>query len=385
MRHIPLIAFIFATTACQHGADNSTGSSNTTAYTLTEGYHLNEDSVLLFASRKELPEKEADRLFRQAIDVYRNLKDPASALPIFRQAILKAPRAAAFFEYGNALSEMGDGSRSMQAKLSVEQALQAYHIADLLGYKPVSKLLYNTACLYAKAGKEDSAFHYLVSAIEFGYTNTQQIYKDADLAPLREMRWRFDNEVTAALSGASDPDRLLWKLFSHEFQPLELPVVFDTKFREDKEFSFVTYDFEKFIPEMRNAKFSRDVGSEYYYVGSVQSTPQYTVLTYAVQDVMMDESAPYCYYLASFDANGKLLDKMIIGGHRILDEPFRVGKVTGNGDVEVRKFAVRYEKDPAQNGYAENKMEEMNEVGVDYFTISPEGRFTPKSVPLAMK
>lgn len=385
MRHIPLIAIMLSAAACQQNSGNKTGSSNNSAYTLTEGYHLNEDSVLLFASRNDLPENEADRFFRQAIDVYRNQENPAAALPLFRQSILKAPRAAAFFEYGNALSDMGDGSASMQAKLSVEQALQAYHIADLLGYKPVSKLLYNTACLYAKSGKEDSAFHYLVSAIEFGYTNTAQIYKDSDLAPLREIRWRFDNEITAALSGASDPDRLLWKLFSHEFQPLELPVVFDTKFREDKSFSNVTYDFEKFIPEMRNAKFSRDVGSEYYYIGSVQSTPQFTVLTYAVQDVMMDEGAPYCYYLASFDANGKLLDKMIIGGHRILDEPFRVGKITGNGDVEVRKFAVRYEKDPAQNGYAENKMEEMNEVGVEYFAISPEGRFTPKSVPLAMR
>ncbi len=126
----------------------------------------------------------------------------------------------------------------------------------MLGYKPLSKLLYNTACVYAKHNEEDSAFHYLVSAIEFGYTNTDQIYKDKDLASLRAMRWRFDNEVTTALSGASDPDRLLWKLFSRGFRPLELPVVFDVKYSEDKIFEDVTYDFEKFISEMRNAKFS---------------------------------------------------------------------------------------------------------------------------------
>lgn len=384
MRYVPLIAMILTATACQQGA-NKPGSTPSGAYTLTEAYHLDADSVILFANRKDLPADEADRLFRQAIDAFRNKKNPAAALPLFRQSILKAPRAAAFFEYGNALAEMGDGNASLQSDVSAKQALDAYHIADLLGYKPVSKLLYNTACIYAKQDNVDSAFHYLVSAIEFGYTNTDQIYKDKDLANLRAVRYRFDNEVATALSGASDPDRLLWKLFSHEFQPLELPVVFDLKYNEGKELSSVTYDFEKFIPEMRDGKFSRDVGSEFYYIGSVQSTPLYTVVTYAVQDVMMDEAAPLCYYLASFDPAGKLLDKLIVGGHRILEEPFRVGKITENGDVEVKKFAVRYEKDPAQNGYAENKMEEMNEVGVEYFAITPEGRITPKSAPLAMK
>ncbi|MGE7774019.1 TPR end-of-group domain-containing protein [Chitinophaga sp. NPDC101104] len=383
MRYIPLIAMFFAATACNEGGGKST--YNAGAYTLTEQYHLDADSVFRFAARKDLPEAEADRLFRQAIDKYRNKKDPAGALPLFRQSILKAPRAAAFFEYGNALSDLGNGDKSLQSDMSTKQALQAYHIADLLGYKPLSKLLYNTACIYAKMEQEDSAFHYLVSAIEFGYTNTDQIYKDQDLAKLRAHRWRFDNEITTALSGASDPDRLLWKLFSREFQPLELPVVFDLKYGEDKTFDDVTYDFEKFIPEMRDGKFSRDVGSEFYYIGSVQSTPLYTVVTYAVKDVMMDEAAPLCYYLASFDPNGKLLDKLIVGGHRILDEPFRVGKITANGDVEVKKFAVRYEKDPATSGYAENKMEEMNEVGVEYFAISADGHITPKSAPLAMK
>ncbi len=384
MRYIPFIAMLFAAAACQQGKDKA-GTANNNAYTLTEGYHLDADSVLHFAARKDLPEDEADRLFRQAIDKYRNDKDPKAALPIFRQSILKAPRAAAFFEYGNALSEMRSDDKSLQSDLSTEQALKAYHIADLLGYKPVSKLLYNTACVYAKQENEDSAFHYLVSAIEFGYTNTDQIYKDEDLAKIRAVRYRFDSEVGNALAGASDPDRLLWKLFSHEFQPIELPVVFDLKYGEEKEFGSVTYDFEKFIPEMRDGKFSRDVGSEFYYIGSVQATPLYTVVTYAVKDVMIDAEAPYCYYLASFDAAGKLLDKLIVGGHRILEEPFCVGKITENGDVEVKKFAIRYEKDPAKEGYRDNAMAEMNEVGVEYFAITPEGRITPKSAPLAMK
>lgn len=384
MRYLPLIATIFAAAACQQG-DKKKSATTAGAYTLTEAYHLDADSVARFAAREDLAENEADRLFRQAIDKYRNEKDPAAALPLFRQSILKAPRAAAFFEYGNALSELGNGDKSLQSDMSTRQALQAYHIAEMLGYKPLSKLLYNTACIYAKHNQTDSAFHFLVSAIEFGYTNTDQIYNDKDLANLRAIRWQFDREVNAALSGASDPEKLLWKLFARGFQPLELPVVFDLHYVEGKTFEDVTYDFEKFIPEMRNAKFSRDVGSEYYYVGSVQSTPQFTLLTYAVRDVMMDEDAPLCYYLVSFDASGKLLDKLIVGGHRILDEPFRVGRITGNGDVEVKNFAVRYEKDPAKEGYTDNKMAEMNEVSVEYFAITPEGRITPKSAPLAMK
>ena len=66
MRYIPFIAMLFAAAACQQGKDKA-GTANNNAYTLTEGYHLDADSVLHFAARKDLPEDEADNALQIAV------------------------------------------------------------------------------------------------------------------------------------------------------------------------------------------------------------------------------------------------------------------------------------------------------------------------------
>jgi hypothetical protein len=100
---------------------------------------------------------------------------------------------------------------------------------------------------------------------------------------------------------------------------------------------------------------------------------------------MLDHAAPPYYFVVSFNNDGKLIEKLLIGGRLLMDDVFREATFRENGEIEVKKFAVRYAKDPAEVGFENNELAEKNQVGVDVYAISGEGRFLTKSMPLASK
>jgi hypothetical protein len=335
----------------------------------------NQDTVLYVYQHASEKNNAADKQFLSAIDLYRNKKNATGSVDLFKQSILLKPQPKTYYELGNAL---------LDSKL-YEEAITAYKIAELLDYKPLYKLLYNVACAYSLSEKADSAKYYLVSAIEFGYVNMNNILKDKDLEFVRD-EYDFKSEIQRALSGASDPDKLQWNLFYQEFQPVSFPLVLDKTYGEKLPNHNITYDFERYVAEMRDSKFSRDVGGEYYYVGRIRNTDTVKTLVYAVKDMVMDaEESPAYYYIASYNDKGKLLDKLLVGGQIKLDDPFRVGTIQANGDIQITYFKVIYEKDPEVAGYTENKIIENKELNKEYYTIAVDGRFISKSAQLGMR
>ncbi|WP_346316057.1 hypothetical protein [Chitinophaga sp. YIM B06452] len=373
MRYISLIITALSLAACNTG--QQAAQSQAAAFELTEQNMLNKDTVLLFAGEGAKSTNQADKIFLQAIETFRNKKDAAASLKHFKASILLAPQAKTYYEFGNALLDVKQ----------YKSAIAAYNIAEALGYKPLSKLFYNTACAYSLEDNEDSAYHYLVAAIEFGYTNTKQIFEDNDLKTLRETSYNFAGRIQQALSGAGDPERLSWNIFARQFQPIEFPTELNEKYAEKIELQDIPYDFERFIPEMRDNKFSRETGMEFYYVGKVKDDANFKTLCYAVRNVMLDHAAPPYYFAVSFNNEGKLIEKLLIGGRLLMDDVFREATFRENGEIEVKKFAVRYEKDPADAGFENNALAEKNQVGVEVYAINEEGRFVTKSMPLAVK
>lgn len=345
---------------------------------LTETTMYDTKRVRSYLAGTEDQHKGADKIFLEAIDVYRNQKNPGASIALFKKSILLWPQGKAYYELGNAFLDL----RGMK----LLEAVEAYRLAHMLDYKPVSKLLYNTACAYALLNNHDSAFHYLVSAIEFGYTNTEHIYRDKDLASLREESYAFEAHITAALSGASDPDKLMWTQFTREFGNTEFPLVLDAKFVKKIEDKTISFEFERFIPEMRDLKFSRDVGRLFFYAGKIREGNDYKTLLYAVRDVMLDMDAPPYYYLVSYNNSGKLIDKVMIAGRQKLDEDFRVATLRENGEVEVHLFNIKYAQDPAINGFENNEMIIQQETGIEYYAILDDGKIQKKEqAPLAMR
>jgi hypothetical protein len=320
--------------------------------------------------------KVSDKYFLKGIDMYRNQKNPEEAVTLFKKSIMEQPQARAYFELGNALADINN----------LADAASAYQIAEALDYKPTSKVLYNLACVYSRAKDDETARYYLVSAIEFGYSNAKNIYGDKDLEYLREHTGNFKYTVTTALSGATDPDKLQWNLFWHEFKPVSYPLVLDEKYSSKLGEDYISYDYERFVAEMRdNEKFSREVGFEFYHVGLAKATDSVKAVIYAVKNVIMGGDAPPEYYIVSFDHVGKLIDKLPIGGHKKLADPFRVATLTENGNIEIGLFNQVYERDPEKEGYENNKLVEAKLLEKQLFSITDDGHFVRKDNLLGMR
>jgi tetratricopeptide (TPR) repeat protein len=369
---------LFVTTATLFACNGPSSDKNGTASNvkLTESSMYVEDSVFVVFHASEGKNKEADKLFQKAVDTYRNKKNPAQSVALFKQSIIEQPQARTYYELGNALGDAG----------KLDEGIHAYEMADVLDYKPLNKLYYNMACTYSRMKDITNAKRYLVSAIEFGYANVKNIYNDKDLENIKsEGEWDFRELVNKALSGSTDPDKMQWAIFSKEFAQVEFPLVLDMKYAshmtDDK---IISYDNERYVPEMRDNQFSRDVGSEYYRVGLVKAGDSTRTLIYGVVDEMGGNTLPV-YYIVSFNNRGKLIDKLQIGGHPILKDPFKVATITANHNIEIALFDITYEKNPDDEGYEDNKIIEQKEVGKEFYAISEDGHFVKKTGLLSMR
>ncbi|SEW09501.1 TPR end-of-group domain-containing protein [Chitinophaga arvensicola] len=376
MRFIPLFALCALLASCDVKTAHDK-QDQTTKLSVASLY--NADSVKYVAAHAAGKNNAAEKVFLKAIDLYRNKKNAAGSVDLFIKSILLQPQAKSYYELGNALMDTR----------KVGEALSAYDMAELLDYKPLSKLLYNKACAYSISKKKDSAEYYLYAAIEFGYNNMDNILKDPDLAWVREDNYAFKSNILEAFAGAGDPEKLQWNLFAGQFKPLHMPVTIDKAYAKDLGQQFISYDFEIYVSEMRDTKFSRDVGSSFFYVGEVKKTPEYKTLIYGISDEVEDpgnlsEGMPFYYLMVSYNTSGKVLDKMLLAGQKLLNDPYRKAVISGNGDIEVTDYKIEYEKDPEKEGYKDNPETSRTELKKEVFVINEEGRFAQKTQQLAM-
>ena len=381
MRYVLLLAAGISLFACNAPStpdatkktdSQHSGQGQSTAV-VSEDQIFDKQLILRAVSGTDGKSKISDKYFLKGVDVYRNQKNPEEGAKLFKQSIMAQPQARAYFELGNALAELNN----------LRDAASAYQIAEALDYKPTSKVLYNLACVYSRAEDEKSARYYLISAIEFGYSNAKNIFEDKDLEYLRDYG-DFKSTVTAALSGATDPDKLQWNLFWHEFRPVVYPLVLDEKYGRKLD-EYISYEYERFVAEMRdNDKFSRDVGYEFYHVGLAKATDSVKTIVYAVKNVIMGGDAPPEYYIVSFDHVGTLIDKLLIGGHQKLTEPFRVATLTENGNIEIGLFNQVYKKDPEKEGYEDNELVDVKLLEKQLYSIKDDGHFVKKENLLGM-
>lgn len=376
MRFIPLFALCALLASC----DVKTAHNNTARTTkLSVASLYNADSVKLAAAHSSGKNNAAENAFLKAIDLYRNKKNAAGSVKLFIKSILLQPQAKSYYELGNALMDARQTST----------AILAYDMAELLDYKPLSKLLYNKACAYSISQNKDSAEYFLLGAIEFGYNNFDNVMKDPDLEGLRKDNYGFRSKMLEAFSGAGDPDKLQWNLFASQFKPLKMPLTIDKAYVKEIGQHFIPYDFEVYVAEMRDSKFSRDVGSSFYYVGEVKKTTEYQTVIYAVSDAVeepeeMTTDTPCYYFIVSYNNSGKILDKMKLAGQQLIEDPYRKATIEGNGDIAITEYKIEYEKGPTKEGLVDNPEKSRTELKSTIFVINEEGRFEPKTQQLAL-
>lgn len=312
--------------------------------------------------------QEANTLFLRGVDAYRNKSELDSAVTYFTASILKGPSPKAYFELGNAQMD----------RKEYESALSSYRLAEQLGYQPFSKILYNKACIYSLQEDEELSAQYLEYALQAGYTNVAHMQKDSDLENLREKNWLFKGAVDKGLRGVSNAENLFWLQFTKLFPAMGTPIDLKINLSEEEyqALDYISYDYEKYISEMRDAKFSRDVSSSYLYYANAYETDVFVALVYIVKDEWMGESAPLTYKMATFTHEGRLIDKQTIAGSLNSDLDGVYLQTTLNKDRTISGNLVepQYEKDPDEEGYYDNKILSYKQVGTKDFRITEAGK-----------
>lgn len=325
------------------------------------------DKIRLYLRKDTLQGSAANKLFLSALDEFKNKKDLIAAEKGFVQSILRYPTAKAYYELGNVWLE----------KKEYKQALQAYRMAENLDYEPFSKLMYNIACTYSGLKDGEQAASYLEYAIESGYLNVDNIAKDPDLAYLREeYSWMYRSHMKRALNGVTDADKIYYLQFKKRFPQMKMPLSIKetvSKTYFDME-NAITYDFEKYIPEMRDDKFSREVSKGFYYYANLKETANYTAIIYIIREEFLGEQAPLTYKLVTYDKTGTIIDQLIIAGREDFKEELRSCSINAKLEITLDLFETKFEKDPDTEGYYDNPIASKSKVGTQKYRVTAEGK-----------
>ena len=323
------------------------------------------NKILAFLKNEDKFIKESNNFFLKGLNSFRNEKNLDSADYYLRQSILKEPTAKAYFELGNVYMD----------KKKYDDALLSFGLAEQLNYEPFSKILYNKACLYSLQEEAELAGKYLEYSLQAGYNNLDQINKDSDLEELRDTHY-FKQAVKKGMRGMSDGENLFWMQFKKQFSKTKFPVALEAniEWEELEQLGSISYEYEKYISEMRDEEFSREVSKMFYYYMQPYETENYVALVYIVRDEYMGELAPLTYRLATFTHEGKLIDKKEISGRTSLNMEVKEAVLMKGGVIEVSRFKPVYEKDPDNYGYYENPMIKKNFIDKKTITISKTGK-----------
>jgi len=227
---------------------------------------------------------------------------------------------------------------------------------------------------------------YLEYALQAGYTNIAHMQSDSDLSSLRGYANLFKGAVDKGLRGVSNADNLFWLNFTKLFPALGKPIKLKLQLssEETQALDYISYDYEKYISEMRDAKFARDVTSSYLYYANAYETDNFVALVYIVKDEWMGDAAPLRYKMATFTHEGKLIDKKVIAGSTDSDLDGVYLQSTLKKDLTIAGELVRpqYQKDPDEHGYYDNKVLSYKKVGTQNFRITKAGKIVEEDVSL---
>lgn len=383
---IPAIALFFLLQSCGNH-DSAKGETSKTKLTeeeqkivLTENDLYDGEKIRLYLLKDTLNAAASNQLFLKGLDLFKNKKKPTEAIPLFVTSILRYPTAKAYYELANAKMNIGYH----------HDALDAYDMAEKLNYEPFAKVLYNKACALSNMEEYELSARYLEYAVEAGYANIDNIYKDPDLKKLRDERgYLFTEHLNTALAGLSNVENIFWLQYKKHFTQGKLPMSFNnlvSETRFDME-NAISYDYERFVPQMRDDKFSREVSKGFYYFAQIKETAEYVAVVYLIRDEFMGDAAPLSYVLVTYSPTGKIIDQTLIAGRNDYADVLRLATINKDLTISIELMETEFEKDVEEEGYYDNPIKSKTKVGEELFRIDEHGKLvrensteTPESV-----
>ncbi|MGV3610639.1 MAG: TPR end-of-group domain-containing protein [Fluviicola sp.] len=349
------------------GPDGKTAVDETNPVSLNAADLFNGEKVRLFLYQNPKANPESNKLFLSALDEFKNKKNLVAAKEGFKASIAAYPSSKSYYELGNVCMEMKN----------YQGALEAYSLAEKLGYEPFSKVMFNVACAYSQLKNFPMSADYLQFAIQAGYVNMDNIEKDPDLANLRDQEPdMFRKNMDLALSGVSDIENLYFLQFKRQFLPASFPinlnmeqekVVYDDKNR-------ISYDYERYVSEMRNERFSRDVSKEFYNFVQVAEKANFVALIYVVKESFNGDQSPLTYRLVTFTKTGKLIDKKEIAGRQDYSELLKMCTISKDLTFTITNYETTFEKNPDEEGYYDNPVVSKKKINLEKYRIDASGK-----------
>lgn len=330
---------------------------------------FDKDSVKAYLA--EVPSYFADsskKIFLKAVDLFKNRKKTEASVKLFIQALEVYPTASGYYELGNAMMA------NDKAYNDADYAFKAYSMAELMDYKPWSHVLFKKACAAAVSDNSKSG-DYLTYAIMNGFVDRDKILTNKFLLKFHSVE-ALNSIYVRAMAGNGDEDAVLWEGYSKQFGQASFPFAIDSgTLGHIGQPVIISYDFEKFVPEMRDYHFSREVGKEFFYFTRVNDNQQYKAVIYGAQLFDGGEPSPVSYTIASFTPTGKLIDKKIIAGHLALDSAFKECSFINNSEFEIKEYKNIYKKDTEKEGYENNPIVKRDLLTTYKYSIDSVGRF----------
>ncbi len=220
-------------------------------------------------------------------------------------------------------------------------------------------------------------------ALQAGYNNIDHIGKDTDLSNLRKSYY-YERAMKKGLRGVSNSENLFWLQFKKLFRKVDLPLALSPLIskEENEGLNYISYEFERFIAEMRDEEFSREVSKGFLQYALPYETENFVAIVYVVRDEFMGELSPLLYRMATYTHEGKLIDKKAIAGREYLDKPMLEAELKEDMTIHATILNPTYENDPSDKGYYDNPIVSTEIIGEKIFKLSEEGMI--EEIPVDM-
>jgi hypothetical protein len=337
-----------------------------------------------------------------AVALYKNKQLYAQAADSLKAVIYAMPSARAYYELGSALL-MGK---------QYEESIEALRVAEQLQYAPLSSVLYKLSAAYVNYPGPDGntetqhdslAVLYMQVALQMGYPNPEKFLKDTAFKRLSVYN-PFKEAYYEAMAGREDPKASIWKDFLAGFAPLPLPVTIDTawvKTHDESKMGNIDFSYEKFITEMRTARFARGDEPGYFYVGKVKEDTNYIALIYGgtfdwgdmtePQDPGDSTTSgrptyPFFFYLTTYSHQGKIIDKIMIAGQESTEKTYKMFSMDAGLGFSVTDLALTYATDPSTTAPGADTVTGAQVVALAHYRINILGKFEKvDGPPMAMR
>ncbi len=332
-------------------------------------------------------------LFLKGIDLYKNKKHPNLAVPLFKKSILLFPDAKTYYELANALldgqaeNKVGNGYDEYLLTLALKQADSALDVAKHLKFTPEFQLCYDRACVANMLYNADttnnpnSRLYDLEEAFSKGFNDTTFLKNDKRINSVIKTK-RYKEIVADWLASKSKINsNSMFSIYIRSFPAVTQPFeIVPEKVNMDDYSESISYDYVKFIPEMGNTEFGRNVQTDYQYVAKVAETRKYVVVIYSASSFYGLDWQPTYTKLVSYDTAGNIISTRLFAC-QFNTEKIRTGKIDNNQiTLKDLKRIWQYPIDSVR--FEDNKVLRYELLAQATFHLNDSGRIVKDNAPV---